>query len=234
MLPQPTTPDAKAVRARVWAASKNYLQASKLANEAWDAKFELRRPELMNFVWPSEYREMFEASAKAKNLDPWLTRSLAKQESGYNRKAVSTSNALGLMQMIPPTAREIADDLKLGKLNLPDDMFEPDRNVKMGTHYVAKMLNQFKGHVPLALAAYNAGPTRVDRWVKSRPSLQGLEASRSSAPEFELWIDEFPFNETSFYVKAILRNQMIYQLNETGRLATQEPLWKAAVPAPRP
>lgn len=51
-------------------------------------------------------------------------------------------------------------------------MFDPDRNIRMGTHYVAKMLNQFKGHVPLALAAYNNGPTRVDRWMKSRPTLK--------------------------------------------------------------
>ncbi len=234
LLPPPITPDAKAVRARVWAAAKNYLTASKLANDAWDAKFELRRPDLMSFVWPSEYKETFETYAKTRNLDPALTRSLTKQESGYNKRAVSTSNALGLMQMIPPTAREIADDLKLGKLNLPDDMFDPDRNIRMGTHYVAKMLNQFKGHVPLALAAYNNGPTRVDRWMKSRPTLQGLEATRSSAPEYELWIDEFPFTETSFYVKAILRNQMMYQVTDSGRFTAQEPLWKASAATPRP
>lgn len=234
VLPPPVTPDAKAVRARVWAAAKNYLMASKLANDAWDVKFELRRPELMSIVWPSEYRDFFETSARAKGLDPWLTRSLTKQESGYNKRAVSTSNAMGLMQMIPPTAREIADDLKLGKLNLPDDMFEPERNIKMGTHYVGKMLTQFKGHVPLALAAYNAGPSRVEGWLKNRPSLQGLEATRSSAPELELWIDEFPFAETSFYVKAILRNQMLYKIVETGRLTAQEPLWRSSSTVARP
>jgi soluble lytic murein transglycosylase len=138
------------------------------------------------------------------------------------------------MQMIPPTAREIADDLKLGKISLPDDLFDPNRNIQMGTHYVAKMLNQFKGHVPLALAAYNAGPTRVDRWMKSRPSLGGLETVRSSAPEFEIWVDEFPFSETSFYVKAILRNFLLYQIVEDGVLVAQEPLWKGASAAPRP
>lgn len=225
LLPTPVSPDAKAVRARLWGAAKNFLQASKLANDAWDPKFELRRPELMSIVWPSEYREIYEAISKAKGLDPILARSLTKQESGYNKRAVSTSNALGLMQMIPPTAREIADDLKLGKLNLPEDMFEPNRNIQMGTHYIAKMLGVFKGHVPLALAAYNAGPTRVDRWLKSRPSLKGMEATRSSSPDSELWIDEFPFNETSFYVKAILRNEMIYQMNESSTLVAKEPLW---------
>lgn len=233
-LPDPVTPEDKAIRARVWAAAKNYLLASRLANEAWDAKFELRRPELMEAAWPKEYKDMFEAAAKQKNLSSLLTRSLTKQESGYVARAVSSSNALGLMQMIPPTAREIADDLKLGKINLPDDMFEPGRNIQMGTHYVAKMMNQFKGHVPLALAAYNAGPTRVDRWLKSRSSLGGLEAVRSSAPEFEVWVDEFPFSETSFYVKAILRNILLYQIVEDGVLVAQEPLWKSATTTPRP
>ncbi len=227
LLPPPTTPDAKAVRARIWAAARNFLLASKLANEAWDAKFELRRPELMSVVWPDEHRDIFENAARAKSIDSVLIRSLTKQESGFNRTAVSSSGALGLMQMIPPTAREIADDLKLGRLTLPADLFQPERNIKMGTHYVAKMLAQFKGHVPLALAAYNNGPTRVDRWLKGRPSLQGLEASRSSSPDFEIWFDEFPFNETSFYVKAILRNQMLYQIVENGRLMAQEPLWKS-------
>jgi soluble lytic murein transglycosylase len=234
ILPEPVTPDEKAIRAKIWAAAKNFLAASKLANEAWDVKFELRRPELMKAVWPQEHKEFFESAAKLKNLDPVLTRSLTKQESGYFPKAVSSSNALGLMQMIPPTAREIADDLKMGKINFPEDLFDPSRNITMGTHYVAKMLNQFKGHVPLALAAYNAGPTRVDRWLKSRPSLVGLETGRTSDPEFEIWIDEFPFAETSFYVKAILRNVLLYQIVESGSVEAQEPLWKGISGTPRP
>lgn len=225
LLPTPVSPDAKAVRARLWAAAKDFLTASRLANEAWDAKFELRRPELMSVVWPSEYRDLFESTAKKKNLDSLLSRSLTKQESGYNKRAVSSSNALGLMQMIPPTAREIAEDLKLGKLLLPEDMFEPSRNIAMGTHYIAKMLGVFKGHVPIALAAYNAGPTRVDRWFKSRPSMKGIESIRSSSAESELWIDEFPFAETSFYVKAILRNLMLYQIVEGGSVLAKDPLW---------
>lgn len=233
-LPEPVTPEEKAVRARIWAAAKNYLLAARLANEAWDVKFELRRPELMEAAWPKEFKDIFESAAKQRNLSSLLTRSLTKQESGYSVRAVSSSNALGLMQMIPPTAREIADDLKLGKITLPDDLFEPTRNIQMGTHYVAKMLNQFKGHVPLALAAYNAGPTRVDRWLKARSSLAGIEATRSSEPEFEIWVDEFPFSETSFYVKAILRNILLYQIVEDGILIAQEPLWKGAVAPARP
>jgi soluble lytic murein transglycosylase len=233
-LPEPVTPEEKAIRARIWAAAKNYLLAARLANEAWDVKFELRRPELMEAAWPKEFKDLFETAARQRNLSSLLTRSLTKQESGYSVRAVSPSNALGLMQMIPPTAREIADDLKLGKITLPDDLFDPSRNIQMGTHYVAKMLSQFKGHVPFALAAYNAGPTRIERWLKARSSLIGIEATRSSDPELEIWIDEFPFSETSFYVKAILRNILLYQIVEEGVLIAQEPLWKGAAAAARP
>lgn len=233
-LPLPTTPEAKAVRARIWGLAKGYLMASRLANDAWDTKFDLRRLDLMRFVWPDEHRSLFESAAKAKSIDSLVTRSLTKQESGYNPKAVSSSGALGLMQMIPPTAREIADDLKLGRLNLPDDLFEPERNIPMGTHYIAKMLTQFKGHLPLALAAYNAGPVRLERWLGARASLKDLAQSRSSAPESEIWFDEFPYGETSFYVKAILRNMLLYRLLEEGSVTIPvsggEPLWKGTRP----
>lgn len=234
ILPQPVTPEAKAIRAKILASVKSFPSASRMANQAWDAKFELRRMDVMRAAFPDEHRALFETAAKNKGVDPIVTRSLTKQESGYNPRAVSTSNAMGLMQMIPPTAKEIADDLKLGKLNLPDDMFEASRNIPMGTHYVAKMLGQFKGHVPLALAAYNAGPTRLDRWLKVRGSLQGLETTRTSAPEFEVWIDELPYSETSFYVKAILRNMLLYRVLEEGTVIAQEPLWKSVPGSPRP
>lgn len=226
LLPSPQDSESRAIHATLWAAARNYLLASRLANQAWDARPELRREELIRAAWPDEFKSVFETEAKAKGLDPHLTRSLTKQESGFFTKAVSSSGALGLMQMIPPTAREIADDLRLGKLSLPEDLFQPERNIKMGTHYVHKMLQSFRGHVPLALAAYNAGPTRVERWLKARASLQQLADSRSSAPENEIWMDEFPYSETSFYVKAILRNVILFRWIESGQVVSSEPLWR--------
>ncbi|HRK06749.1 MAG TPA: transglycosylase SLT domain-containing protein [Pseudobdellovibrionaceae bacterium] len=226
LLPSPQDSESRAIHATLWAAARNYLLASRLANQAWDARPELRREELIRAAWPDEFKSVFESEAKAKGLDPHLTRSLTKQESGFFTKAVSSSGALGLMQMIPPTAREIADDLRLGKLSLPEDLFQPERNIKMGTHYVHKMLQSFRGHVPLALAAYNAGPTRVERWLKARAALQQLADSRSSAPENEIWMDEFPYSETSFYVKAILRNVILFRWIESGQVVSSEPLWR--------
>lgn len=234
ILPPPITPEAKAIRATILASVKSFPSAARMANQAWDTKFELRRMDVMRATFPDEYRTLFESAAKIKGIDPLLTRSLTKQESGFNVRAVSTSNAMGLMQMIPPTAKEIADDLKLGKLNFPEDMFDAGRNIPMGTHYLAKMLNKFKGHVPLALAAYNAGPGRLDRWLNVRSSLRGLETTRTSAPEFEIWIDELPYSETSSYVKSILRNLLLYRVIEEGSIIAEEPLWKSVPGTARP
>lgn len=224
-LPAPQRADDKALRALVWAAAGGYGPASRLANEAWDEKSEFRRPPFTDAAFPRVFDEAIHAEAKDRKLDADLIRGLIKQESAFNVTAVSTSNALGLMQMIPPTAREIAQSLKLGQLELPKDMFDPKRNIKMGSFYLAQMLNRYQGHVPLALAAYNAGPTRMDRWVRSRPSLKNLALSRSSAPENEIWFDEIPYNETSLYVKAILRNVLLYRLLGEGRVELQDPVW---------
>jgi soluble lytic murein transglycosylase len=224
-LPPPMRSEDKALRALVWAAAAGFTNAAKLANEAWDEKPEMRRPPFVNAAFPAEFDSVIETQAGVRGLNRYLVKGLIKQESGYNVKAVSSSNALGLMQMIPPTAKEIASELKLGSLSLPDDMFQPARNIQMGTYYIGRMVNKYQGNVPLALAAYNAGPARMDRWLRSRPSLKSLATLRSSKPEDEIWFDEIPYNETSFYVKAILRNILLYRMFEKGRVEVPDPVW---------
>lgn len=228
MLPTPTKPEEKALRARIWAAAFQYPLATKLVNEAWDANSSFRQAPYLDVAFPREFTRVIEAQAKTRKLEPALIMSLIKQESAYNIRAVSTSNALGLMQIIPPTAREIAQDLKMGDLALPEDMFIPAQNIRMGTYYLSKVVRMVQGHVPLGLASYNAGPHRVKRWMKSRPSLNGLAALRSSDPDDELWFDEIPWDETSFYVKAILRNLLLYRVLDKGRIEIKSPIWADA------
>lgn len=233
-LPVPTDPKGRSQFAKLWAQTQNFIQASRLANLAWDEDPSIRSFDLMREVWPLAYGGDVEKAAEEFKLEKELVQALTKQESGFNPKAISSSKAMGLMQMIPPTATEIASALKLGPLNLPEDLFFADRNIRMGTYYLAKMIGQFNGVVPLGVAAYNAGPTRLQRWIQSRSRLRNLTEASTSDPESEVWFDEIPYSETSFYVKAVMRNLLIYRLlsqptdregKKTLDLAHGIPLW---------
>lgn len=224
-LPQPSRAEDKAVRALLWAAASQYVTASRLANEAWDEKAELRRPPFVQATFPREFLTEITRQAESRNLDRDLVRSLIRQESSYNARAVSTANAMGLMQLLAPTAKEIAVDLKMTPLQVPQDLFDPKRNIQLGTVYLSRMMKKYQGSVPLALAAYNAGPGRMDRWIRSRPSLQRISQSQSSSPDEEIWFDEIPYWETSLYVKSILRNILLYRVLEEGRVEIPDPIW---------
>ena len=224
-LPLPQKAEDKAMRSLIWAAAGHYTNASRLANEAWDEKAEFRRPPFITASFPVEFANPINQNAALRKLDRDLVRSLIKQESGFNLRAVSPSNALGLMQLMAPTAREAAQDLRSGPLDIPDDLFKGPRNIQLGTHYLSRLVSRYQGHIPLALASYNAGPTRIDRWLKGRPSLRGLAVSRSSKPEDEIWIDEIPYMETSIYVKSILRNLLMYKVLDQSRVQVPDPIW---------
>ncbi len=221
-LPIPLDPEAKILMARVWAAALGYLKAIRLANQAWDEKRYLMRKNFYPLGFPVEFFEMIKKESRKYKLDPHLVISTMKQESAFQMRAVSRSGALGLMQMIPLTAKEVAQDLGFKNLSLPDDLFNPQVNIKFCTYYLSKVLRQFKGHVPLALAAYNAGPRRLKRWLNARK----LNPEKNSVPINEVWIDELPWGETQFYIKAILRNYFIYKLLDVGQVKKSSPLWE--------
>lgn len=197
-----------------WLSAKAYPMIIKIFNEVVDAVPEVRSLEAMQMVYPQEYqKEIFEQAQKQK-LNPLLVKSLIRQESAFGQKAVSTSNAYGLMQMIGPTAQEVAEELKINGLEIPNDLFQPAINIRMGTYYIAKVIRQLGGHVPLGLAAYNAGPHKVISFLRMRPELLTLPRSVSGDFKDEIWFDELPWSETSFYVKAILRNVLVYKMLE--------------------
>lgn len=194
-----------------------YLAAIKLVNEALEADARLRQERFLKIGFPPVFRDQYQAEAERYGVSALVLRSLTRQESGFNLRAVSTSNALGLMQMIPSTAAEVSKKLGL-KIEIPDDMFRPEINIPLGSFYIAQMLDQFQGSVPFALAAYNAGPTRVKIWADLRPEiLQNTD---------EVWFDELPWTETSFYVKAILRNILLYRLVDEGSFTIKPVLWQ--------
>ncbi len=220
-LPTPQSPEGLALMARLYAAAFNYQKAIRMLNEAWDQNPDIRSMEFITTAFPKEFYNYVEAQSKVRSLDSRLVMGLIRQESAFNRTAISSSGALGLMQMIPPTAKEVAQTLKIKNLVIPDQLFEPETNIKMGSYYLAKLVSDFNNNIPLALAAYNAGPTNIKRWMQSFQ----LTPQSSSSPEYEVWIDLMPWNETKFYVKAILRNFLIYQLIESDQIQVQDPVW---------
>ncbi|MFT3755115.1 MAG: lytic transglycosylase domain-containing protein [Pseudoxanthomonas sp.] len=99
---------------------------------------------------PPQYRAAVQAAAQRHDLSPWLIDAVARAESGYKADAVSPAGAIGIMQLMPDTARELGVDPR-----------DPAQNIDGGAAYLRKMLDRFDGNIDLALAAYNAGSGRV-------------------------------------------------------------------------
>ncbi len=129
---------------------------------------------------------------------------LLRQESAFDLGAVSHAGARGLMQLIPSTARKVARGLGIGysRNRLTTD---PDYNLTLGAAYLGQMITRFKGSYVLALAAYNAGPARVSKWLKANGD------PRSGEIDVIDWIELIPFNETRDYVQRVLENLQIYR-----------------------
>lgn len=224
-LPLPEDPTLKVLWAQELARAEAFPKVIRLLNEISDLAPDLRSMDVLQLGLPKSYQEDIQTHATKNNLSPVLVRSLIRQESAFNPRAVSRSNAMGLMQLVPGTAKEVATDLKMGSLNLPEDAFRAPLNVQMGSAYLSKMLRQFSGSVPVALAAYNAGPRRIEAFLQARPDLRESLKTPSSDPLTEVWFDELPWSETSFYVKAILRNSLLYKTQEQKKISLNGVLW---------
>lgn len=219
-LPTPNEAVAKVLYAKKLNEWQIFPQAIRLVNEAGDLDSRLRALDVVSLSLPLVYKDLIETQALKQKLNPLLVRSLIRQESAFGVKAVSSSSALGLMQLIGPTAQEVATELGLRNVLVPEDIFAPEMNVQMGSYYIAKMIRQFAGNVPMGLAAYNAGPSKMRAFIQSRTDLAESMGKPSSDPWDELWFDEVPWFETSFYVKAVLRNTMLYKIAEKNSALT--------------
>lgn len=146
---------------------------------------------------------------QTENTDKAMLLALMRQESEFFSDAISASGACGLMQLLPHTAREIAHKSHLPySFNL---LFRSDYNMQVGSLYVAKMLEKFNGSYVLAVAAYNAGPGRVEQWI-GKFGLPGEDA-RSVVN----WIEIIPFTETRHYVQHVLENTEVYRFMLRGK-----------------
>lgn len=138
-------------------------------------------------------------------VDPAVVLALIRQESSFDRGAISPAGARGLMQLMPGTAdkmaQQIGDAPPTGRSLLTD----PARNMQLGSAYFAQLLNQFGGSLPLAVAAYNAGPQKVSEWLTTYGD------PRSGAIAMVDWIELIPYGETRNYVERVLESVVIYR-----------------------
>lgn len=231
-LPEPQSNEERLIRAKFWAAALRYDNAIQLMNKAFDENPDLLQSPLLRIVFPQEYGSFITREAKASGVNEEWIRALIRQESSFRPEAKSPANAYGVMQLLPTTAAEIAKDYKIKDFST-ESLLNPELNIRLGTIYLSRLMKNFGGNIPLAMAAYNAGPTRLRRWLGARKDLSQLDSSASSAPDVELWIDELPWEETSYYVKSILRNWLIYKTLDGSKLSLSEPIWVDAKTAPR-
>ncbi len=156
--------------------------------------------------FPLAFQAQVDRCAKAAQLDPAWVYGILRQESAFWTDARSPAGALGLMQLMPRTARYVARLLK-DPLRGVRELLEPDRNIRLGSAYLKKVLEDFGGHEVLATAAYNAGPSRVRRWLP-----EGRE-------EAAIWVEAIPFGETRRYVKRVMAYTAIYAKRMGRRIA---------------
>jgi soluble lytic murein transglycosylase len=158
---------------------------------------------LVGTGWPVP----FEPPSTA-GVEPAVTLGLIRQESSFDLGAESPAGALGLMQLMPATARLVAQQQGLG-LSEGELTTDPDVNMTLGTAYFAGLLAHFDDCLPLAIAGYNAGPNRVDAWLG-----QYGDFRMPGGPDVLDWIELIPFDETRNYVERVTEGIAIYRAKE--------------------
>ena len=153
---------------------------------------------ILKLIYPTEYSEYVEKYSEENGLDKYLVYAMIKAESNFKSDITSDAGAIGLMQLMEETAVE--------RLNIIDeetietyDLYDPETNIRLGTSYLSYLLGLFNDNTILAVIAYNAGLGNVQEWINS-----GIIKSDGSD------IENIPYQETSNYVRKILKNYQMY------------------------
>ncbi|MFH1096350.1 MAG: lytic transglycosylase domain-containing protein [Candidatus Desantisbacteria bacterium] len=146
-----------------------------------------------DMVSPIFYKEIIYKYSEMYEVDPLLASAVIKVESNFQAYAQSPRGAMGLMQIMPETGKEMARRLKI-KPFVASDLNNPEINIKIGLYYLTRLKKQFNGDVYLALAAYNGGSANVQKWLAEKKiDTDGV-------------VDQIPFEETKGFVQKVMRN----------------------------
>lgn len=149
-------------------------------------------------LYPIKYKQEILTYSKKYQLKPQLVASVINVESGYNPKAISSVGAMGLMQIMPKTAIEIAEKLNFKDFKI-NDLYNPKINIEFGCYYLNYLLEVYNGNQTNAIAGYNAGLNNVNKWLLEPKNLESGT------------VENIPFPETDNYVKKINKNLKIYE-----------------------
>jgi soluble lytic murein transglycosylase len=163
-------------------------------------------PDLLRLAYPVDYASLLQSTAERTHTSALLLLALIRQESFFNPRAGSSAGALGLTQVIPSTAQQIAADLGLERDFSDQDLLRPAISILFGAHYLSEQLEAFDGRLTPALAAYNGGPGNASRWLKA------------AAGDEDLFLEEISFDQTRAYVRLVTENLVAYQALYSGPL----------------
>ena len=159
---------------------------------------QLSHPVAERVRYPRAYWDLFSSASSRLALDPYLVLALSRQESLFNPKATSSSNARGLMQLIPSTARKMASQEGIDPEAIR--LYDPSVNVQLGTAYLKNLFEMFNGDAFHAVAAYNAGENAVSKWIAKSPGAD------------DEWVENIAYKETRDYVKKVIGGRREYLL----------------------
>jgi soluble lytic murein transglycosylase len=148
--------------------------------------------------FPTPFKDLVYLNAQTYGLDPSWIYGVTRRESAFNVYARSSAGALGLMQLMPSTARYQSKKLGLSRPSVTD-ILSTEQNLLLGSAYLNNMLAKFSGNMVLATAAYNAGPNRVLRWLPKNGDVPA-----------DIWVDTLPYKETRQYVRAVMAYATIF------------------------
>ncbi len=165
---------------------------------AIDAANRAKEMDWLDMRFPPAYRETFEQYAGRRGVPTTELMAIARRESAFMPQITSSAGARGLMQVMPATGKQVAN--RVGVNYSREALYEVDDNVLLGSAYYRELLDQFDNNRIYALAAYNAGPHRVERW----------RADSAGQLPVEAWIETIPFKETRAYVQAVLAYNVVF------------------------
>ncbi|HEX8557125.1 MAG TPA: transglycosylase SLT domain-containing protein, partial [Pyrinomonadaceae bacterium] len=208
---QPASPRLNLAKAQLHRARNENVEAFSVLRRSFPDYSQMHVEELTPEEWdvfyPLAYWDAIKQEAEARRIDPYSVAGLIRQESVFNPRAVSHADAYGLMQLVLPTAREMARAVGAeGPVTGETLLSNPRLNIRLGTSYMRAQLDKY-GRIEYLAAAYNAGPGRVVRWRATLP------------PQMDEWAEAIPFSETRVYVQGVVRNMLQYRrlYDEAGR-----------------